>query len=112
MIDRLMLPAREQLYLSVPAMVASQIRHADKEHMKTVCAAVLRFGFERGLLKDNPFDQGGRLRCSVDIYERNLTDHGKLYFNDLIYKWLEYTDRTNKIDNVKMLDKWYDKMTR
>jgi hypothetical protein len=25
-------------------------------------------------------------------------------------KWLSYTDKTNKTDNVAMLDKWYNKM--
>lgn len=100
----------KNLYLSVPDMVASQLRQADKEQMKAICTALLTFGYEKGLLTENPLDWDGTLCRNVVIYERHLTQRGRLYFNDLTNRWLAYTDRTNKIDNVKMLEKWYSKM--
>jgi hypothetical protein len=42
-----------------------------------------------------------------------LTETGKLYFDDLLWDWLEYTDRSKKIDkieNTKILEKYYNKM--
>ena len=109
--EPLMLDAQERIYLSVQGMADSQLRQADKEHMIKVCAALLYFCFNSGLLKDNPFDSNGELRRNCEVFERHLTEKGKLYFNDLMFDWLAYTDRTNKIDNVKILEKWYSKMT-
>lgn len=107
--ELLLLYGRELLYLSVPAMMNAQVRQVDKNQTKEICAVLLSFSYEKGLLKDNPFDADGELRRNCEIYERHLTEQGKIYFNDLMFDWLTYTDRTNKIDNVKMLEKWYAK---
>ena len=56
-------------------------------------------------------DSSGALHKNFEVYERHLTEKGRMYFNDLMFYWLAYTDRTNKIDNVKILEKWYLKIT-
>ena len=106
-----MLHTREKLYLSVPDMISTQIRQADKERMIKVCTVLLSFSFEKGFLKENPVDSNGELRRNYEVFERHLTENGRLYFNDLMFDWLAYTDRTNKIDNVKIMGKWYLKIT-
>lgn len=107
----LLLYGRELLYLSVPKMMDAYIRQADKNETIRVCMNLLSFSYEKGLLIDNPHRPDGEFRRNYEVYERNLTEEGKLYFEDLMYRWLEYTDRTNKTDNVKMLEKWYAKLT-
>ena len=37
----------------------------------------------------------------MNYAKKDLKDKGKIIFNDLIYKWLSYNDRTNNIDNIK-----------
>ena len=111
LIEPSMLHARERIYLSVSSMANAQLRQADKERMIKVCAVLLSFSFEKGLLKESPFDTNGELYRNYEVYERHLTGNGKLYFNDLMFDWLAYTDRTNKIENVKILEKWYSKIT-
>ena len=108
--EKIMLYGKEELYFSVSGLVDSQIRQADKNRVKRVCSALLLFCFDKKLLKEIPFDSNGELRRNYDVYERHLTRIGKLYFYDLSEKWLVYTDRTNKIDNVKILEKWYSKL--
>lgn len=67
----------------------------------------LRFCYEKELLKLNPIDKNNRI-LYMNYAKKDLTDKGKIVFNNLIYKWLSYTDRTNKIDNIKMLEKYYN----
>jgi hypothetical protein len=66
----------------------------------------LRFCYEKNLLKLNPIDKKNRI-LYMNYKIEDLTDKGVIVFNDLMYKWLIYTDRTNKIDNIKMLEKYY-----
>ena len=66
----------------------------------------LRFCYEKKLLKLNPIDKNNRI-LYMNYMNKDLTDNGVIIFNDLIHKWLSYTDRTNKIDNLKMLEKYY-----
>lgn len=66
----------------------------------------LRFCYEKKLLTLNPIDKNNRI-LYMKYTNRDLTDKGKIIFNDLMHKWFNYTDRTNKIDNIKMLEKYY-----
>jgi len=66
----------------------------------------LRFCYEKKLLNLNPIDKNNRI-LYMNYTNKDLTDKGKIIFNELRDKWLTYTDRTNKIDNIKMLEKYY-----
>lgn len=69
----------------------------------------LRFCYEKKLLVINPLDKDNRI-LYMHYKNQDLTDSGKLVFNDLMIDWFTYTDRTNKIDNTKMLEKYYLKI--
>ena len=69
----------------------------------------LQFCYEKELLKQNPLDKQNRI-LYMNYTNNDLTEKGTKIFNDLMFDWLTYTDRTNKIDNVKMLEKYYSKI--
>ncbi len=69
----------------------------------------LRFCYEKKLLAVNPLDKNNRI-LYMNYKNQDLTDKGKLVFHDLMIVWFTYTDRTNKIDNTKMLEKYYLKI--
>ncbi|MCP1997392.1 hypothetical protein [Flavobacterium sp. HSC-61S13] len=69
----------------------------------------LRFCYEKELLVLNPLDKNNRI-LYMNYKNQDLTDSGKLVFTDLMTDWFTYTDRTNKIDNTKMLEKYYLKI--
>ncbi len=69
----------------------------------------LRFCYEKELLVLNPLDKNHRI-LYMNYKNQDLTDSGKLVFTDLMIDWFTYTDRTNKIDNTKMLEKYYLKI--
>lgn len=69
----------------------------------------LRFCYEKKLLVLNPLDKNHRILYMI-YKNQDLTDTGKLVFSDLMFDWLTYTDRTNKIDNIKMLENYYLKI--
>ncbi|MBW3518058.1 hypothetical protein [Flavobacterium sp. NKUCC04_CG] len=69
----------------------------------------LRFCYEKELLVLNPLDKNNRI-LYMNYKNQDLTDSGKLVFTDLMIDWFTYTDRTNKIDNTKMLEKYYLKI--
>jgi hypothetical protein len=66
----------------------------------------LHFCYEKGLLRLNPMDKQNRI-IRMEYINNSLTEKGKKIFPDLLHKWLTYTDRTGKIDNIKMLEKYY-----
>ena len=69
----------------------------------------LRFCYEKGVLKRNPLDKQNRI-LYMNYTNNDLTEKGTKIFNDLIGAWLTYTDRTNNIANIKMLEKYYSKI--
>lgn len=69
----------------------------------------LRFCYEKELLVLNPLDKNNRI-LYMKYKNQDLTESGKLVFHDLMIVWFTYTDRTNKIDNTKMLEKYYLKI--
>jgi hypothetical protein len=71
----------------------------------------LRFCYEKKLFLLNPLDKQGRI-LHMKYTNGDLTENGKKIFADLNMKWLAYTDRTNKIDNIKMLEKYYSNILR
>ena len=46
----------------------------------------------------------------IVIRESDLTEIGKQIFDDLVDKWLTYTDRTQKYNNIAMLEKYFNKL--
>jgi len=96
--------------LNVTFLMDADIRQADKNKTKIVCENLLKFSFEKSLLLDNPYDENGNFKTDFIVRESILTEKGKQIFENICDKWLNYTDRTQKYDNIIMLEKWYLKM--
>ena len=103
---------KDTVLLDVKRMIDSYPMKDDKEAMRTICNSLVHFSYDKGLLLKSPFNEQGELNSETIIRESDLTEKGKSIFDDLAEKWFAYTDRTDKIDNVAMLDKWYGKMTK
>ncbi|QOW59975.1 hypothetical protein DYQ05_10470 [Treponema pedis] len=105
---------KNELIFSVSGMIAAYPMKSDKDDMMVICFNLLRFSYDNGLLNVCPFDENDELLMDTIIYEDDLTALGKRIFNDLMYDWLNYTDKTDgKIDrknNVKMLEKYFNKL--
>lgn len=69
----------------------------------------LRFCYEKKLLTVNPLDNHNRI-LYMNYKNQDLTAKGQLIFSHLMMDWFGYTDRTNKIYNLKMLEKYYQKI--
>ncbi|WP_225969022.1 hypothetical protein [Treponema pedis] len=102
------------ILLDVDSMISAYPMKDDKLTTYTVCYNLLRFVYDKGLIKQYPFDDNGDLKEGVIIKESDLTEKGKAIFWDLSEKWLVYTDNEDgKIDrknNVKMLEKYFNKL--
>lgn len=102
--------------LNVAFMMDSYIRQADKNEMKIICENLLKFSFEKSLLLDTPYDENGNFKTDFIVKESRLTEKGKQIFENICDKWLNYTDNKNskidKINNIKMLEKYYDKLLK
>jgi hypothetical protein len=106
-------PNRDILLLDVKSLVNAQLREIDKNNTKNICKQFLMFVFNKGLLKKNPFDiKGEFITIDFQVKESDLVKIEPKVFYNLLLKWLAYTDKTNKVDNVAMLDKWYSKMIK
>ena len=87
---------------------------SEKAEIKVVCNNLIKYSFEKGLLKNTPYNNKDELNDNLIIYQNDLTEKGKMVFNDLMFDWLRYTD--NKIgnvdrkNNIKMLDKYFSKI--
>lgn len=68
-------------------------------------AAVLRFCYENGLLKEPPLDKRGRIIRTFFI-KRDLTGEGRKYFAPLLHKFFLFSDRNGKTPLEKMLPRW------
>lgn len=66
----------------------------------------LRFCNDKALLKIDPLDKQDRI-LHMNFTNNDLTEKGTIIFGELYEKWLNYTDRTKNIDNIKMLEKYY-----
>lgn len=96
--------------LSVQYLSTSYTRKADQENIVRACETLLGFCFEKKILINTPFNDDGTLKKEYEVYESDLTEKGRLIFEELTDKWFSYTDRTQKYDNITMLEKWYSKM--
>ena len=84
---------------------------SEKAEIKIVCNNLIKYSFEKGLLKNTPYNSEDKLDENLIIYQNDLTEKGKIVFNDLMFDWLSYTDnKSGNIDrknNIKMLDKYF-----
>lgn len=101
---------KDTVLLNVKTLMGAYIRQIDKDNILISCRNLLRFSYEKGLLQKNPFDEQGNLKIEVVIRESDLTDLGKRLFDDLTDKWFAYTDRTQKYDNIIILEKYFNKL--
>ncbi|AYN04397.1 hypothetical protein [Flavobacterium sp. 140616W15] len=103
------------LLFDVDAMIDAYIRQNDKERTKVKCINLLKFCFYKNLLLKNPFNEKNELESGI-IRESDLTELGLKIFEKLSYKWLVYTDKNDdkidRINNIKMLEKYYDKLLK
>lgn len=100
--------------LDVKYLISSDLRQVDRSNTIIILYNLLKFSFEKRLLKKYPFDVKGELIVDSDVTLDNLTPFGLILFDELVDKWLGYTDNEEgKIDrksNIKMLDKYYNKL--
>ena len=101
---------KEFAIFDVKWMINCQLRQSDKMNTMVICYTVLKFCYEKKIIKNNPLDDDGNLRLDFTVKHSDLsdnTDEGEKKFYDFIQKWFGYTDRSHKYDNVKILEKWY-----
>lgn len=101
---------KDTVLLNVKLLAEAYIRQIDKDNTLIVCSNLLQFSYEKGLLLRSPFDEQGKLKIETIIKESDLTEMGKQIFDDLVDKWLTYTDRTQKYNNIAMLEKYFNKL--
>jgi len=101
---------KDTVLLNAKLLAEAYIRQIDKDNTLIVCSNLLQFSYEKGLLLKSPFDEQGNLKIETIIRESDLTEIGKQIFDDLVDKWLTYTDRTQKYNNIAMLEKYFNKL--
>ena len=101
---------KDIVLLNVRRLAEAYIRQVDKDNTLIACRNLLQLSYNNGLLHKNPFDEQGDLNIDTVIKESDLTDLGKQLFDDLAYKWFAYTDRTQKYDNITMLEKYFNNL--
>lgn len=105
---------KDIILLNVKMLSQAYIRQKDKNNVMICCKNLLVFSYEKGLLLKNPVDEQGNLNIETIIKESDLTEIGKMIFDDLADKWFLYTDNEDgKIDrknNIKMLEKYFNKL--
>jgi len=108
------LEMKHKFIISISGMLRSFPMKDQKDDLIVICFNLLRFAYDKKLLKIHPFNEKGKLIINTSIYEDDLTPFGEIIFNDLMYDWLYYADnKSGKIDrksNIKMLDKYYNKL--
>jgi hypothetical protein len=112
--NTLLLEYKGFVLLDVKRMIDAYPMKSDKIETRIVCYNLINFSFEKGLLIKSPYNSKGELYDGIIICENDLTEKGKLIFDDLVTDWLGYTDNTDgKVDrknNIKMLEKYYHKL--
>ncbi len=101
---------KDIVLLNVRRLAEAYIRQVDKDNTLIACSNLLQLSYKKGLLHKNPFDEKGDLNIDTVIKESDLTDLGKQLFDDLADKWFAYTDRTQKYDNITMLEKYFNNL--
>ena len=96
--------------LNVRRLAEVYIRQVDKDNTLIACRNLLQLSYKKGLLHKNPFDEEGNLNIDTVIKESDLTNLGKRLFDDLADKWFAYTDRTQKYDNITILEKYFNNL--
>ena len=76
---------KDIVLLNVRRLAEAYIRQVDKDNTLIACRNLLQLSYKKGLLHKNPFD-------------------------DLADKWFTYTDRTQKYDNITMLEKYFNNL--
>ena len=108
---------QKEFVCDISALIEANRRYSDivvriyNLHITFLC-----FCYEKELLKCKPLDKNERI---IRMYFTNndLTEKGVKMFNDLYFMWLEYTDKGDdetieRINNVKMLEKYYVKVLK
>lgn len=98
----------DEAVLDVPDLLRAYPRRADRAKGVEVCAALIEFARENGLVLS------GHLLGSAEhrvVRSSDLTDLGRLTFSDLMYDWLTYTDdesgTVDRAKNVAMLGSYF-----
>ena len=101
---------KDIVLLNVRRLAEAYIRQVDKDNTLIACRNLLQLSYKKGLLHENPFDEEGNLNIDTVIKESDLTNLGKRLFDDLADKWFAYTDRTQKYDNITILEKYFNNL--
>lgn len=100
----------DPVLLNVKSLIDAYPMQDDKIATLKVCNNLLKFCYSKELLLQNPFNDKNELSPDVIIKKSDLTAKGQEVFWNLSQKWFTYTDKTNKLDNIEMLEKWFAKM--
>ncbi|MGJ8660278.1 MAG: hypothetical protein ACSHWV_10545 [Cellulophaga fucicola] len=98
---------KETIYIDLQSHLNRSKSKSYKEMVMKSYTPVMRLSEENNLIEGDFFDENGNLKEDAKVYESNLTENGKKMFWDFMMKWLKYTDRTQKYDNIEMLEKYY-----
>jgi hypothetical protein len=112
--NKLLLEYKGLVLFDVKRFINAYPMKSDKIRVCTVCCNFIKFSFEKGLLLKSPYNSQGELYDGIIICENDLTEKGKMIFEDLADKWLVYTDtgdeKVDRKNNIKMLEKYYNKL--
>jgi len=88
------------------SILAASKNKSYKEQVIKASTSLMNFLIEKSLLKIDPFGEDRMIKKDLIIFKDDLTEAGQFLFTSgALYKWLDYTDRSGKLDNFKHLEK-------
>lgn len=97
---------KNRIFIDVPSHLKRSKSKSYKETVIKSYTPLLEFCIENELIKGDFFSNENELLENSIVYESNLTERGLPIFWDLSMKWLGYVDKTQKYNNIKMLEKY------
>lgn len=102
----------DRLYADIATHIKRNKSKTYKESVIKNYSALLNFCLKEHLIEGDYFNDDGTLQENGIVYESNLTERGKNIFYNLMIKWFSYTDKTQKYDNIKMLEKYLTQLEK
>ena len=70
---------------------------------------LLSFCWDNGFLKNRPVDTKCRI-IKLEFRRNDLTPDGEKSFESFFWKFISYTDRTQKTPSEKLMNKWLNEV--
>ena len=103
---------KENLYVDIQFHLQANKSKTYRKGIIDAYTPIFSLSLKKSLIDGDFFDENGNLKEDAKVYESNLTEKGKKMFWDFMMKWLKYTDRTQKYDNIEMLEKYYSQIKK